>query len=410
VHRRARERCTECAETAAIQNGCVKTVASKRLQNVCKKRWNGPARREGFGFIRGCRRQSARRFLAQKSIDRFGRLCERAIVPILVTGAAGFIGSHAAARLLRRGDDVIGLDNFDDYYSPERKRQNVREVSGEATRPGQFELVEGDIRDRALLARLFSTRAITAVVHLAAMAGVRASVADPWRYYDVNLTGTLNLLEAARERAAETREAPANFVLASTSSAYGRTHVTPFVETDAADRPLAPYAASKRAAELLGFTYHHLHRVDFTALRFFTVYGPRGRPDMMAYKVLDSAYGGQEVPYYGGGQMYRDWTYVDDIVDGVIRAADRRLGYEIINLGRGEPVLLSEFVATLERLAGRKPHLVSAPMIDADVSATCADIEKARRLLGYAPQVSVETGVQRFFEWYVAHAMPRTSE
>jgi UDP-glucuronate 4-epimerase len=237
------------------------------------------------------------------------------------------------------------------------------------------------------------------------MAGVRASVEDPWRYYDVNLTGTLNLLETVRQQAAEAGAPPANFVLASTSSAYGRTDVTPFIETDAADRPLAPYAASKRAAELLGFTYHHLHRLDFTALRFFTVYGPRGRPDMMAYKVLDSAYGGKEVPYYGGGQMYRDWTYVDDIAAGVIAAADRRLGYEIINLGRGEPVLLADFVGELERLSGRRPRLVSMPMIDADVSATCADIHKARRLLGYAPAIDVKVGVRRFFEWYADNAM-----
>ncbi|HTV22790.1 MAG TPA: SDR family NAD(P)-dependent oxidoreductase [Polyangiaceae bacterium] len=325
---------------------------------------------------------------------------------VLVTGAAGFIGSHTTARLLKRGDDVVGLDNFDPYYSPERKRRNVDEAAREAVRPGQFELIEGDIRDRELLARLFQTRAIDRVVHLAAMAGVRASMDDPFLYYDVNLTGTLSLLEAVRQRAAQTGEPAANLVLASTSSAYGRTEVTPFVETDAADRPLAPYAASKRAAEQLGFTYHHLHRLDFTALRFFTVYGPRGRPDMMAYKVLDSAYGGKEVPYYGGGEMYRDWTYVDDIVSGVVAAADRRLGYEIINLGRGEPVRLSDFVATLERLAGKKPRLVSMPMIDADVSATCADIGKARRLLDYAPQVSVQAGVQRFFDWYVANALP----
>lgn len=325
---------------------------------------------------------------------------------VLVTGAAGFIGSHTAARLLRRGDDVIGLDNFDPYYSPERKRLNVREASREAKRPGQLTVVEGDIRDRVLLEGLFRAHDIRAVVHLAAMAGVRASVEDPWRYYDVNLTGTLNLLEAVRAQAAATGAPPANFVLASTSSAYGRTTVTPFIETDNADRPLAPYAASKRAAELLGYTYHHLHRLDFTALRFFTVYGPRGRPDMMAYKVLDSAYGGGEVPYYGGGEMYRDWTFVDDIVSGVVAAADRRLGYEIINIGRGEPVRLSDFVASLEQLAGKKPRLVSMPMTDADVSATCADIEKARRLLGYAPTVSVQEGVQRFYDWYQKNALP----
>jgi UDP-glucuronate 4-epimerase len=327
-------------------------------------------------------------------------------VVVLVTGAAGFIGSHTVARLLRRGDDVVGLDNFDPYYSPARKRLNVREASEEASRPGQLELVEGDIRDRPLLERLFQAHDIRAVVHFAAMAGVRASVEDPWKYYDVNLTGTLNLLEAIRSRAASAGQAPANFVLASTSSAYGRTEVTPFIETDPADRPLAPYAASKRAAEMLGYTYHHLHGLDFTALRFFTVYGPRGRPDMMAYKVLDSAYGGSEVPYYGGGQMFRDWTYVDDIVSGVVAAADRRLGYEVINLGRGEPVLLADFVNALERLAGKKPRLVPMPMMDADVSATCADIQKAKTLLGYSPSVDVQAGVERFFEWYVKNALP----
>jgi len=328
-------------------------------------------------------------------------VCDTNWVSVLVTGAAGFIGSHTAVRLLQRGDQVIGLDNLNDYYPPERKRSNLREVAREARSPAQFEFVEGDIRDRALLERLFRQHDVRAVINLAAMAGVRVSVEDPWLYYDVNLTGTLNLLEAVR--AQSTR---ATFVLASTSSVYGATEALPFVETDSADRPLAPYAASKRAAELLGFTYHHLHGLDFTALRFFTVYGPRGRPDMMAYKVLDSAYGGEPVPYYNGGQMHRDWTFVDDIVSGVVAAADRRLGYEVINLGRGEPVLVAEFVGSLERLAGRKPHLVEQPMSDADVKYTYADIDKARRLLGYAPQVNVEQGTRRFFDWYVAHAKP----
>ena len=234
------------------------------------------------------------------------------------------------------------------------------------------------------------------MINLAAMAGVRVSVEDPWLYYDVNLTGTLNLLEAVRSQPRR-----ANFVLASTSSAYGRTETLPFIETDCADRPLAPYPASKRAAEMLGFTYHHLHQLDFTALRFFTVFGPRGRPDMMAYKVLDSAFGGSEVPYYNAGQMHRDWTFVSDIVSGIVRAADRRLGYEVINLGRGEPVLLADFVGVLEKLSGRKPRLVPAPMSDADVAYTYADIEKARRLLGYEPEVSAEEGIARFFEWYM---------
>jgi UDP-glucuronate 4-epimerase len=316
---------------------------------------------------------------------------------ILLTGAAGFIGSNTAVCLLRRGDRVLALDNLNDYYSPEFKRRNVREIERESGAAGRFEFVEGDIRDRALLARLFARERFDAVLNLAAMAGVRASVEDPYLYYDVNLTGTLNLLEEVRRA-----QNPPNFVLASTSSAYGRTSASPFVETAAADLPLAPYPASKRAAEMLGFSYHHLHGLDFTALRFFTVYGPRGRPDMMAYKVLDSVFNGKELPLYNGGNMHRDWTYVDDIVSGVVAAADRRLGYEVINLGRGEPVLVSEFVAGLERLAQRKANLVEQPMMSADVDFTFADIGKAQRLLGYAPKVSVAEGSEKFYEWYVA--------
>lgn len=323
---------------------------------------------------------------------------------VLVTGAAGFIGSHTAVRLLQRGDQVVGIDNLNDYYSPERKRSNLREVEREAQSAGQFTFVEGDIRDRMLLERLFQTHDIGAVIHLAAMAGVRISVEDPWLYYDVNLTGTLNLLNAVLQAATRTKKQSATFVLASTSSVYGATEALPFVETDPADRPLAPYASSKRAAELLGHSYHHLHGVDFTALRFFTVYGPRGRPDMMAYKVLDSAYGGGAVPYYNAGQMHRDWTFVDDIVSGIVAASDRRLGYQVINLGRGEPVLLADFVASLEQLAGKRPHLVEQPMSDADVKYTYADISKARSLLGYEPKVGVAEGTQRFFEWYQANA------
>lgn len=313
---------------------------------------------------------------------------------ILVTGAAGFIGSHAAETLLRRGDTVVGIDNLNDYYDPARKRRNLEEVRAAATSAGQFEFVEGDIRDRDLVRKLMAT-GFDAVTHFAAMAGVRISVEDPWLYYDVNLTGTLNLLDAGREHGKP------NFVFASTSSAYGPTKVVPFVETDPADRPLAPYPASKRAAELLGFSYHHLHGMDFTAVRFFTVYGPRGRPDMMAYKVFDTMRLGHQIPLYNGGQMYRDWTYVSDIVAGVIAAADRRLGYEVINLGRGEPVLLADFIASLEVLAGKKGNMVSEPMMDADIAYTYADISKAQKLLGYEPKVKVEDGVRRFYEWYV---------
>jgi UDP-glucuronate 4-epimerase len=313
---------------------------------------------------------------------------------ILVTGAAGFIGSHTAVALLERGDRVVGLDNLNDYYDPARKRQNLVEVRATAGADERFVFIEGDIRNRDTVKSLFAKHDLTAVAHLAAMAGVRVSVDDPWLYYDTNLTGTLNLLDAANQHGKP------NFVLASTSSAYGNTKQVPFIETDSADRPLAPYPASKRSAELLGHSYHHIQGLDFTALRFFTVYGPRGRPDMLAYKLLDAMRLGQAMPLYNGGQMHRDWTFVSDIVQGIVAATDRRLGYEVINIGRGEPVLLADFVRDLEQLAGGRAPVTSEPMMRADVSYTYADISKARKLLGYDPKVSVAEGTQRFFDWY----------
>jgi UDP-glucuronate 4-epimerase len=312
----------------------------------------------------------------------------------LVTGAAGFIGSHVAQALLARGDTVVGFDNLNEYYSPARKEANLVEVRQSAAQPSQFVFVRGDVRDRERIARLFAEHSFAAVIHLGAMAGVRISITDPYLYYDVNLTGTLNLLNAARDQRV------GNFVLASTSSIYGRTEQVPFVETDPCDRPLAPYAASKRAAEMLGFTYHHLYGQNFTVLRFFTVYGPRGRPDMLAYLVADNIFFGRPIPLYNGGQMHRDWTYIDDIVAGIVAAADRPLGYEIINLGCGAPVLLADFVRLIEEVTGRAAHLTPTPMSDADIAYTYADINKARRLLDYTPRVAVAAGVWRFWEWY----------
>lgn len=319
---------------------------------------------------------------------------------VLLTGSAGFIGSHAADALLARGDHVVGLDNLNSYYDPDRKRANIAEVQG-AGHPGTYEFIEGDIRDRSLLERLFREKQFDVVVHLAAMAGVRASMEDPHLYYDVNLTGTLNLLEAGR-----IYKLP-NFVFASTSSVYGDTKRHPFSEDDRCDHPLAPYSASKRAAELLGFTFHHLYGQNFTALRFFTVYGPRGRPDMMAYKVLNNIFFGEEVPLYEGGNMKRDWTYVSDIVQGILGAADRPLGYEQINLGRGEETLLNDFVARVEELAGRKAKLTVMPKLGADVLETRADVTKARHLIGYDPKVSVSEGIERFWRWYKQAVLER---
>jgi UDP-glucuronate 4-epimerase len=311
---------------------------------------------------------------------------------ILLTGAAGFIGSHVSALLLARGDEVVGLDNFDPYYASSRKWENVEAVQ---KGPGgqRFTIVEGDIRDRDLLGSLFSKR-FDGVVHLAALAGVRASVERPHDYVDVNVGGTLNLLEAAR------RGPVRNMVFVSTSSAYGNAK-PPFVETDAADRPLAPYAATKRAAEMLCHSYHHVHGLPCNVVRLFTAYGPRNRPDMMAFKVLDSIFTGREIPLFGAGEMFRDWTYVEDVARGIIAALDQPLGYEIINLGNGHPVRLRDFIETIEDLAGRKANLVPAARMTSDALATGADIGKARRLLGFEPRVSLREGVERLFRWYL---------
>ena len=313
---------------------------------------------------------------------------------ILLTGAAGFIGSNTATALLRRGDTVVGVDNLNDYYDPARKQANLDEVAAHAPDAGKFIFHRTDIVDEAGIESIFAEHKPDSVIHLAAMAGVRASIEDPKLYLDVNVGGTLNLLEASQ------RHGQPLFVFASTSSVYGRTKVIPFIESDRADRPLAPYPASKRAAELLGHSYFHLFGQNFTALRFFTVYGRRGRPDMMAYKVLDNIFKGVEVPLYNNGQMHRDWTYIDDIVSGVVAAADRPLGYEIINLGRGKPTLLADFVRLIEDQAGKRSQLTDKPMPAADMEYTYANIERAKELLDYSPAVTVEKGVSEFWAWY----------
>lgn len=316
---------------------------------------------------------------------------------LLVTGAAGFIGSHTVTAFARRGDHVVGLDSFDAYYDPARKRANAREIAAETP---SVVMVEGDVRDEALLGKLFAEHRFDAVVHLAALAGVRASVEQPKLYFDVNVGGTLSLLTAARDHGCR------RFVLASTSSAYGASASVPFMESDPADRPLAPYPASKRSAELLGHAFHHIHRIGFVALRFFTVYGPRGRPDMLTYKLVDSLRTGEPLPLYDGGRLLRDWTYVSDTVDGVVAAVDANLGYEVINLGRGAPGLVSDYVREFETITGRKVPTRSAPRPDSDVERTHASIDKAHRLLGYSPRVGVAEGARAFVEWYEREVAP----
>ncbi len=310
----------------------------------------------------------------------------------LITGGAGFIGGHLAAALLARGEPVIVLDNFNDYYDPAIKRENAARLREDRN----CRLIEGDIRDVALVDSLFAGAGITRVAHMAAMAGVRASVQQPRLYFDVNLTGTLNLLEAAQRAKVQ------GFVLASTSSVYGNTQALPFVETDTADRPLAAYPASKRAAELLAYAYHNLAGMPITCLRFFNVYGPAGRPDMMPWRLLDAARTGAEIKLFNGGDIHRDWTYIDDTVAGVLAALDTPLGYEIINLGVGAPISLNDFIEVIEALTGKCINTVDAPRPPSDPPITYCDNGKARQLLGFAPAVPVREGLRRTWEWYAA--------
>lgn len=310
---------------------------------------------------------------------------------VLVTGGAGFIGSHTVDALIDRGDEVVAVDNFHDYYDPKRKRANL---AHNRDRP-LFSLVEADVRDAEAMAKLFE-REFDVVIHLAAMANVRYSIGRAPLYFAVNLQGTLNLLELAVQHQVR------NFVFASTSSVYGRTQQLPFVETDPCNLPLAPYPASKKACEVLGYTYHNLHGLGFTALRFFSVYGPRGRPDMMPFMVIDRIVRGETITLFDAGRMQRDWTYIDDIVAGVLAAVDRPLGYELINLGRGEPIWMDHFVCLVEELVGKEAVLSTPPAPPSEPPVTFASIGQARRLLEYNPTTSVDEGMRQMWEWYQA--------
>ncbi len=309
---------------------------------------------------------------------------------ILVTGAAGFIGSHVAETLLDRGDTVAGLDNFNDYYDPARKRANVALF---ADHP-RFTLHETDVRDEEAIERICAEGAFDAIVHLAAMAGVRYSITRAPLYTDVNVRGTVNVLEGARKA-----DVP-HVVFASTSSVYGRTEQIPFREDARLGRPLAPYPATKIAGEAMGHAYHNMFDLTFTALRFFSVYGPRGRPDMMPYHITDCIVHDREFMLYEAGDMHRDWTYVGDITAGVIAAIDQPVGYEAINLGRGEPVKMADFVEKIEELIGKQAVMTTPPAPASEPPITYADVTKARELLGYEPTTSVDEGLRRLWEWY----------
>ena len=314
---------------------------------------------------------------------------------ILVTGGAGFIGSHLIVRLLDRGGRVTVLDDFNDFYDPARKRTNIAPLLERGVR-----LVEGDIRDADLVNRLFDPASnpgwggFDSVIHLAARAGVRPSLAEPILYEEVNCIGTLNLLEAAR------RCGPELFVFGSSSSVYGINRKVPFSEDDPIDLPISPYATTKRTGELMCFNYHHLYGLKTSCLRFFTVYGPAQRPEMAIHKFTDLLARGEKIPLFGNGDSRRDYTYVDDIVDGILAAHDLAPGFEIFNLGGAETTRLADLVRWLADELAVEPRIEYLPDQPGDVPITYADVSKAQRMLGYSPKVPIREGLRRFADWY----------
>jgi len=311
---------------------------------------------------------------------------------ILVTGGAGFIGSTLTERLLARGDRIVCLDDFDDFYDPAIKRRNLTT----ALAAPDFRLVEGDICDLPLLQSLFAEEGFDVVVHIAARAGVRPSILQPLLYQKVNVEGSTNLFEMARQHDV------ANFVFTSSSSVYGENEKVPFAETDPVDYPISPYAATKRAGELIAHTYHHLFGLDITCLRPFTVYGPRQRPEMAIHLFTRAILEGKPIRMFGDGSSSRDYTYVDDLVEGFLRAIDRPLGFAIINLGEHEVTTLRELIDLLAEATGKEAIIDQQPMQPGDVPRTYADVTRAKELLGYQPQISMREGVRRFVEWYRA--------
>jgi UDP-glucuronate 4-epimerase len=311
---------------------------------------------------------------------------------VLVTGAAGFIGSHVVERLLAAEHEVIGLDNLDDFYSRAVKRQNLAPALDNPL----FRFVEGDIRDPDALEAL--PGGISLIIHLAARAGVRPSIEQPLLYQEVNVRGTQQLLEYARSAGIR------RFLFGSSSSVYGNSEKVPFSEDDRVGHPISPYAATKRAGELLCHTYHHLFGIGCVALRFFTVYGPRQRPDLAIHKFTRMMSNGDPIPRFGDGSTERDYTHIDDIlqgIDGAVRfLEDRADAFEIINLGESETVALSRLISLIAESLGVEPRIEQLPMQPGDVVLTYADISRARRLLGYDPRTKIQDGIPAFVEWF----------
>jgi UDP-glucuronate 4-epimerase len=312
---------------------------------------------------------------------------------VLVTGGAGFIGSHVAEHLLERGDDVVIVDELNSYYDVRIKESNLQllcEKYGEK----RVSIFVGDICDEEFMENVFETTRPEWVCHMAARAGVRPSIDDPFVYIHSNIKGTTRLLELSHKYGVK------NFVFASSSSVYGGSKSTYFSEEESVDNPVSPYAASKKACELLAYTYHHLYKLNISALRFFTVYGPRGRPDMAPFKFIDRVSRGVEIQQFGDGSSSRDYTYISDIVDGVVRAIDRPHKYEVFNLGKGDGTSLKEFIELVQKHTEKKAIIKVMPDQPGDVPYTCADVTKASRMLGYQAKVPFEEGIRRTVEWY----------
>ncbi|MGG5209463.1 GDP-mannose 4,6-dehydratase [Chryseobacterium sp. MIQD13] len=335
----------------------------------------------------------------------------------LVTGGSGFIGSHLIERLLRNGHSVINVDNFDDFYNYQIKIKNTLESIdkipdfefsdkeadirhlADISRSDNYQLYYQDIRDKKGLETIFKNHNIDLVIHLAALAGVRPSIERPLEYEEVNVRGTMNLWEICREFNVT------KFVCASSSSVYGNNEKTPFAETDNVDRPISPYAATKKSSEVSGHVYHSLYHIDMIQLRFFTVYGPRQRPDLAIHKFTKLISEGQEIPFYGDGNTARDYTYIDDIIDGITKSilyleAHSNV-YEIINLGESEVITLSEMLSTIETTLGISAIKKNLPMQPGDVQKTNADITKAKTLIGYKPDTDFQNGIKKFVEWFL---------
>ena len=311
---------------------------------------------------------------------------------ILVTGGAGFIGSHLCGRLLRDGYHVICIDNFDSFYDPNIKVKNVEEMVKEF--PQWFELITGDIRNHEHLAEIFKKNRIDFVIHLAARAGVRPSIEQPLLYQDVNIKGMIVLLEACKEYGIK------DFIFASSSSVYGENQRVPFSEEDLDIQPISPYGATKRAGELLCYSYHHLYGINIACLRIFTAYGPRQRPEMAIHKFTRLVDQGEKIPIYGDGSSRRDYTYIDDLIEGIIAIIQRHRGFETYNLGESQTTTLKELIQMIEEALGKKANIEWLESQPGDVSITYADISKAKRMLGYQPKVKMEEGIKRFVEWY----------